>query len=394
MVLQNRRYLHNNPELSFQEFQTSAYIKKQLDEIGVKWTEAANTGIIAEVYGTAGPGPLVALRADMDALPIAEENTVDYKSANEGVMHACGHDVHMATLLGVVRIIVSLKHVFSGTIRFLFQPAEEVLPGGASRMIDEGVLSNPAPIAVLGQHVRPDIECGKIAVTSGPSMASMDEIYITIHGRGGHAAQPHNNIDPVYIASQLVSAVQQVVSRHADPQIPTVLSFGKFIANGAVNISPDSVYLEGTFRTFDEDWRYTAHEHIKNITNGLVEGMGGRCDLEIRCGYPSVNNNQILTEKLVKSAKKYLGHENVVEVEKWMAAEDFSYYSQKLPSVFYYLGTGNVGKNITAPLHSAQFNIDEDALEFGCGMMAWFALQLLEAHTVQEKSKTMLAEKI
>ena len=377
-IIADRRHLHANPELSFREFNTSAYLQGRLQEMGIDYKVLAGTGIMAEIKGLKGDGPMIALRADMDALPITEENEVSYKSKHEGVMHACGHDVHTSVLLGVVRTLNAVRDEFSGTVRFIFQPAEEKLPGGAQQMIAEGVLENPAPLYVIGQHVFPQIEAGKVAIPKGVCMASMDEITVTITGKGGHGAMPHLTIDPVLIASQMVVALQQLVSRAANPQMPTVLSFGKFIADGAINVIPDTVHLEGTFRTFDDDWRNEAHERMKKLACTLVEGMGGTCAFNIRRGYPSVNNNEALSDAMNTLAGEYIGEENVVPVEDLMAAEDFAYYSYQKPSVFYFLGVGNAEKNITAPLHSPAFDVDENALETGAGLMAFFALALLE----------------
>lgn len=376
-IITDRRHLHANPELSFEEYQTSEYIQNRLKEIGIDYKVIATTGVLAEINGTKGDGPLIVLRADMDALPIKEENELEYKSCNDGVMHACGHDAHTSILLGVVRIINALKDEFSGTVRFLFQPAEEKLPGGAQQMIAEGALQNPEPVYVIGQHVFPHIEAGKVAVPTGMCMASMDEITVTIKGKGGHAAMPHITVDPIYIAAQLIVALQQLVSRMAHPQMPTVLSVGKFIGDGAINIIPDSVYLEGTFRTFEDEWRYEAHNKMKKLATTLVEGMGGTCEFNIRRGYPSLHNNEELSAEMNKIATEYMGEENVVPIENMMAAEDFAYYSRQKPSVFYFLGVGNESKNISYPLHNPKFNIDESALETGAGLMAYFAIQLL-----------------
>lgn len=376
-VIADRRHLHANPELSFEEFNTSAYVQKRLKKIGIGFKIIANTGVLAEIKGQKGDGPLIALRADMDALPIKEENEVNYKSGNDGVMHACGHDAHTSVLLGVASILNAIKDEFSGTVRFIFQPAEEKLPGGALQVIAGGALDNPSPTYVIGQHVFPQIESGKIAIPRGTCMASMDEIVVTVKGRGGHAAMPHITVDPVQIASQLVVSLQQLVSRMANPQMPTVLSFGKFIGDGAINVIPDSVYLEGTFRTFNDEWRLEAHEKMKKLAKSLVEGMGGTCEFNIHCGYPALNNHAELCEAMNMIAKEFLGEENIVTIENLMAAEDFAYYSKQRPSVFYFLGVGNPESNITAPLHSPRFNIDENALETGTGLMAYFAFQLL-----------------
>lgn len=376
-VLSNRRYLHTNPELSFNEYQTSSFIKARLDEMGISWQSMADTGVVALIKGDKPSGKIIALRADMDALPIHEANDVDYVSKNKGVMHACGHDAHTASLLGVAKILTSLRNHFGGMIKLIFQPAEEKLPGGAEKMIEEGVLKIPAPVAVLGQHVSPVVDAGKIAIRKGKFMASMDEIFVTVWGRGGHGAQPHQNIDPVLIAAQILVALQQIVSRMSNPTMPTVLSFGKFIANGAINVIPDEVYLEGTFRTLDEGWRDEAHLRMKKIAEGIAESMGGSCDFKIVRGYPFLINEEKLTAQIQTFAEEYLGKENVEEAQIWMAAEDFARYSQQIDSCFYLLGVRNENKSIASSLHTSTFNIDEDALLHSTGLMAYLAVRLL-----------------
>ena len=376
-VITYRRHLHAHPELSFNEHQTAAFIKACLDKIGVAWKPMAVTGIVALITGDLPSQKVIALRADMDALPITEANEIDYVSKNAGIMHACGHDAHTASLLGVANILHTLKDRFGGTVKLIFQPAEELLPGGAGMMIEEGVLENPAPAAVFGQHVSPFIVSGKIGIRKGKFMASMDEIIITIRGKGGHAAQPHRNIDPVMIAAQMLVSLQQVVSRFADPTVPTVLSFGKVIANGAINIIPDEVYLEGTFRTLDEAWRNDAYTKMKNMATAIAESMGGSCDFTIRRGYPYLVNHEMITEQVSAYAADFLGTENVEELDMWMAAEDFARYSQQVPACFYLLGVGNHEKGITSSLHTPTFNIDEAVLETSIGLMAYIALREL-----------------
>jgi amidohydrolase len=376
-LIATRRHLHAHPELSFQEYETSTYVKKKLDELGIAWKSMANTGIIGIIEGEKVSDRVIALRADMDALPITESNAIDYVSINQGVMHACGHDAHTASLLGAATILQSLKNKFGGTVKLIFQPGEEKLPGGASLMIKDGVLNNPNPNAVVGQHVSPLIEVGKVAIRKGKFMASMDEISIKIMGRGGHGAQPHLNIDPIMIAAQILVALQQIVSRKANPSLPTVLSFGKIIANGAFNIIPDEVNLEGTFRTMDETWRSAAHEEIKKMATAIAEGMGGRCELNIVRGYPFLINEENLTTQVKDFAEDYLGKENVIEADIWMAAEDFAYYSQEIDSCFYLLGIANTEKGISSSLHSPAFNIDEEALVLGSGLMAYIAVKQL-----------------
>lgn len=373
----NRRYLHANPELSFEEFETSVFIQNKLDEIGIPWEIMANTGVVALLKGNLPSNNVLALRADIDALPIHEVAGREYGSRNAGKMHACGHDAHTSSLLGAAEILNTLKDKFGGTIKFIFQPGEEKLPGGASIMIKEGVLENPNPSAVIGQHVMPMIEMGKIGFRSGKYMASSDEIYVKVKGKGGHGAQPQQNIDPIVITAHIITALQQIVSRIADPKIPSVLSFGKIIAEGATNVIPDEVYLEGTFRTFSEDWRLKAHEKMKKMAVGIAESMDASCDFEIRKGYPVLVNEESLTEQTRTYAEDYVGKENVVDLDLWLAAEDFAFYSQQVPACFYRLGTGNKERGITSPVHTSTFDIDENALELSTGLMAYLAVKQL-----------------
>ncbi|MBC7655446.1 MAG: amidohydrolase, partial [Oligoflexus sp.] len=285
-VIEKRRHLHSHPELSFEEYKTSLFVKNELEKLGISFTEMAGTGVVGIIKGEKKSDKVIALRADMDALPIFEANNVDYKSKNEGVMHACGHDVHTSSLLGTAKILSELKSEFGGIVKLIFQPGEERLPGGANLMIKEGVLENPKPNAVMGQHVMPLIEAGKIGMRSGKYMASTDEIYVTIKGKGGHGAQPQQNIDPVVIMAQMITALQTIISRSSDPRSPSVLSFGKVIAQGATNVIPNEVYLEGTFRTLNEDWRAEAHIKMKKLAESIAEGMGGSVDFRIEKGYP------------------------------------------------------------------------------------------------------------
>jgi amidohydrolase len=377
ITIVDRRHLHAHPELSFSEKETSTFIKARLDRLGIPWTGMAGTGVVGMIEGGRDSNRMVVLRADMDALPITELNSVDYISQNEGVMHACGHDAHTASLLSTAGILQSLKDRWAGKVRLIFQPAEEKLPGGASLMIRDGVLQNPAPEAVIGQHVMPSVPAGQIAMLGGQLMASMDEISVMVHGKGGHGAMPHLLVDPVLISAHLIVALQQIVSRNNNPVTPGVLSFGRVIADGAINVIPDTVYLKGTFRTVDETWRYAAHEKMKKMAEQIAAAMGGACDFEVVCGYPSLYNDTRLTRELENAAVAYLGKANVAPAEPMMIAEDFAYYGQSAPACFYFLGTGNVGKGIVAPLHSPRFNIDEEALEVSSGLMAYMALQQL-----------------
>ena len=376
-VVRDRRHLHAHPELSFQEFETSAFIKSALDKLGIQYQSMAENGVVALIKGAQPSENVVALRADFDALPIFEANEVPYKSLNVGVMHACGHDVHTSSLLGTATILMELREEFAGTVKLIFQPAEEKLPGGANLMIKEGVLENPKPQAVIGQHVMPLIETGKVGFRSGKYMASTDELYVTIRGKGGHAAQPSQNIDPVLITSHIIVALQQIVSRAADPKMPTVLSFGKVIANGATNVIPNEVKLEGTFRTMNEEWRAEAHRRMKKIAEGIAESMGGTCEFTIVKGYPFLVNEEKLTANLRGFAEDYLGKENVVDLDIWMAAEDFAYFSQVADSCFYRLGTRNEARGIVSSVHTPTFDIDENALMLSTGLMTYLALKRL-----------------
>ena len=376
-VISNRRHLHANPELSFKEYKTSAFVKEHLDQMNIPWSSMAGTGIVAIIEGVKPSDQLIALRADMDALPILEKNKVDYVSTNMGVMHACGHDAHTSSLLGTASILQSMKNEFAGKVKLIFQPGEEKLPGGASMMIKEGVLVQNKPSAVIAQHVSPNIPAGKIGIRKGKFMASMDEIFVTVKGKGGHGAQPHMNIDPVMISAQILVSLQQVVSRMANPAVPTVLSFGKIIADGAINVIPDTVYMEGTFRALNEEWRSDAHKRMKKMAEGIAESFGGTCEFNIVRGYPFLVNEIKLTEKVQSYAEDYIGKENVVPQDIWMAAEDFSMFSQAADCCYYLMGTRNENKGFTSSLHTPTFDIDESALEMGIGLMAYIALKQL-----------------
>lgn len=375
-----RRHLHSHPELSFMEFNTSKFVAEKLKAFGIPFKDkVAGTGLVGLIEGKNPSSKIIALRADMDALPITETNDVPYRSQNEGVMHACGHDAHTSSLLGAASILNQLKGEFEGSIKLIFQPGEEKLPGGASMMIKEGVLENPKPSSVLGQHVMPFIPAGKVGFRSGIYMASTDELYLKVKGKGGHGAMPHLNIDPVLITSHLIVAMQQIVSRVANPILPSVLSFGKVIANGATNVIPDEVYIEGTFRTLDEKWREEAHQRMLDLAHQLVESMGGKLEFEIRKGYPTLYNDEALTARAKQNAIDYLGEENVVDLSIWMAAEDFAFFSQTAPSCFYRLGTRNEARGIISSVHTPTFDIEENALQIGTGLMAWLAICELQS---------------
>lgn len=378
-LIEIRRHLHRNPELSMEEEKTSAFIASKLQEYNIKYTgDIAVHGITALIEGLNPGSRIVALRADMDALPISEATDKEYCSTVPGVMHACGHDAHMTCLLGAAYILQQVKDKFEGTVKLIFQPSEEKFPGGASMMIKEGVLKNPAPDVMLGQHVLPTLEAGKVGFKPGKYMASTDEVYLTVKGRGGHAATPDQNVDPVLIAANILVSLQQIISRNAPPVIPAVLSFGRFIADGRTNIIPDEVKLAGTLRTFDEKWRADAHIRITRMASGIAESMGGTCDVFIDRGYPFLVNDDKVTNDARQAAIEYLGPENVEDLEMRMTAEDFAYFSQLVPSCFYRLGTANKKLGITHNLHTSKFDIDESSLETGAGLMAFLTLRALD----------------
>ncbi|MGE5518387.1 MAG: M20 metallopeptidase family protein [Candidatus Dadabacteria bacterium] len=370
-----RQYLHAHPELSYKEYETSKYIQDKLQEYNIPFVVKAKTGVIGTIEGKNPSSRLVALRADMDALPIKEENDVDYKSQNEGVMHACGHDVHTTCLLGAARILNETKAEWEGTIRLIFQPGEEKNPGGASLLIKEGVLENPVPQAIYALHVNPQLEVGNLSFRGGKVMASADELYITIKAKGGHAAAPHLTSDTILISSHLIIALQQIISRNRDPFIPSVLSITSVHGGFTTNVIPSEVKLMGTFRSMDEQWRFKAHDLIKKTCNELVHMMGAEADVHIDVGYPTVYNNEQLTEKGKQLAEDFIGKDKVGETEARMGAEDFGFYSQIIPGCFFRLGTANKSKGITAGVHTPKFNIDEDAIEIGIGMMTYLGIK-------------------
>ncbi len=366
-----RHHLHAHPELSYQEFETSSFIQQQLKALNIPYEVKAQTGVIGLIRGKNPEKRVIALRADIDALPIQEENAVDYASTKPGIMHACGHDVHTTCLLGAAKILTTLKNEWEGTIKLIFQPGEEKNPGGASLLIKEGVLENPAPSAIFGLHVHPQLETGKLSFRGGQVMASADELYFTIRSKGGHAAAPHLTADTILIASQLIVSLQQIISRNNNPLSPSVLSITSFQGGYTTNVIPSEVKLMGTFRALDETWRFKAHELIRRQSEALVTGMGAELDLHIDVGYPSVFNNEALNEQARNLAEQLIGSENVETTEMRMGAEDFGFYTQKIPGCFFRLGSGNVAKGINAGVHTPRFNIDENAIETGMGVMAW-----------------------
>ncbi|MBC8034586.1 MAG: amidohydrolase [Chitinophagaceae bacterium] len=365
-----RRHLHAHPELSYQEFETSQFIQARLTEYGIPFQVMATTGVVGLIKGSNPEKRIVALRGDMDALPIQEENEVPYKSTRPGIMHACGHDVHTTCLLGAAKILNELKGEWEGTVKLIFQPGEEKNPGGASLLIKEGVLEHPKPQAICALHVNPQLEAGLLSFRPGRAMASADEIYITVRGKGGHAAAPHLTTDTILIAAQLIVSLQQIISRNNNAFSPSILSISSIHGGFTTNVIPTEVKLMGTFRAMDEAWRFKAHDLIRKQTKGLVEAMGGEADIHIDIGYPSVFNDEDLYVKALKIGQDYMGAENVELTEMRMGAEDFGYYGLQVPGCFFRLGTASKLKGITAGVHTPVFNIDESAIETGIGIMA------------------------
>ena len=377
-AIEFRRHLHTYPELSYKEFKTSAFVQEKLGSFGIPFQVKAATGVVGLIEGKNPEKRVIALRADMDALPIKEENQVPYKSVNEGVMHACGHDAHTSILLGAAKILNELKSEWEGSIKIIFQPGEEKNPGGASLLIREGVLHDPQPQAIFGLHVHPGLEIGKYSFRGGPSMASADEIYITVRGKGGHAATPHLTVDTILVASHIVVALQQVISRNRNPFSPSVLSISSFQGGYTTNVIPSEVKLMGTFRSMDESWRFQAHKLITQVAKGVAQGMCAEIDVLIEVGYPIVNNDLKLYPLARARAEEFAGKENVQETEIRMGSEDFGYYTQEIPGCFYRIGVMNAAKGIVSGVHTPTFNIDESAIEKGMGMMAWLGASIYD----------------
>ncbi len=374
-----REHLHMHPELSFQEFETSKYLKQKLADWGISVDkEWVKTGF-SVVVDSGKKGPTIALRADLDALPIQEQNDTSYRSKNDGVMHACGHDVHSSCMMGAIKIIAELKDEFKGKIAFFFQAGEEKLPGGASLMIKEGIMDHYQPKAMIAQHVFPEFEVGNFGFREGMYMASADEIYLTVKGVGGHAALPHKVVDPIIISASILTELQKITSRFAPPTIPTVLSFGKIEGKGATNVIPSEVKIEGTLRTMNEEWRGKFHQKIEDIAKSIATAMGGDCEVDIQKGYPFLVNDERTTETCRAAAEELFGPEHVHSLDLRMTAEDFSFFSQHCPVCFYRLGVGNKSKGIEYSVHHPKFDIDENALNNGMESMSYLALQLLNS---------------
>lgn len=381
-TVSNRHHLHKYPELSFHEFETADFVENKLREIGFTHiNRVSQTGVVALLHEPQKSGKVVGLRADLDALPINETNEVPYKSVNPGIMHACGHDVHTSILLTSAKILFQLRHEIQGNVKFIFQPGEELLPGGASLLIKEGVLHNPEVDCLIAQHVTPQIHAGKIGFKKGLFMASTDEIYLTVMGKGGHAAMPDTYINPLLIAGEIITRLHKffMVDKVENiNQIPTVLAFGKIEGKGATNVIPDVVSIAGTFRTLNEGWRNSAHEKMLGLSHQIATEMGGKCEMKIMKGYPCLINDETVTELCIRAASSVIGAENVINLSHRMTAEDFAYYSQHKPACFYRLGTGNPEKKSTSNVHTADFDIDEDVLKDAPAVMSTMAIQLLE----------------
>lgn len=373
-----RRHIHQNPELSFEESNTSAYIKKTLSKWGIAFKSGyANHGILGIIEGNNPQKHCIALRADMDALPIEETTGLSFCSTNKGVMHACGHDIHTTCLLGAAYALNQLKESFEGTILLIFQPGEEKIPGGAKLMLEDGIFNEYTPECIIGQHVYPDLPAGHIGMKSGSYMASSDEIDITFHSQGGHAALPHTTVDTLLMAAQTLVSLQQITSRMIPANIPAVLTFGNIVCNSVMNIIPTTVKLEGTFRTMNEEWRYKAHQNIRNIAENICNSMGGSCTTEIRVGFPSVYNQPELTQLCRDVAPIIPVVSTVHDLEIRMTAEDFGWFAQKYPSVFYRLGVGYSDGTPCHGLHTPLFNPNEDAIITGINSMTCLALNFL-----------------
>ncbi len=376
-VREIRRQIHRHPELSFQEFETARLVHEKLSQWGIAHeTGIAGTGVVATLEGRNPQSRCIALRADMDALPIAEANNCDYCSEVVGVMHACGHDAHTAMLLGVAKILNDNKERFEGRVKLLFQPGEEKLPGGAMAMIEAGVLEGVE--AIFAQHCYPDLPCGKIGVCAGAYMASCNEINISVRGQGGHAAKPQHSQDMLWIAAKTMTELQFKVRNFMPKKTPYLLRFGQFVAAGTYNVVPDEIHIKGTFRAYDEGMRRAAIRFMESFVNEEAHYYGVNAEVRINQGYPFLYNEKTLKKQVKEIALDYLGRDSVVELEPLYTSEDFAWYSHQVPAMFYRLGTSNAGMGITGKQHTSTFDIDEDSLEIGTGLMALIALRNME----------------
>jgi amidohydrolase len=377
-IVSIRRHLHRYPELSFQEHQTSSTIRDLLDQWGVEYDfPFVETGILASIKGDK-PGLRIALRSDMDALPISEQTELAFASQNQGVMHACGHDIHMASLLGTIRVLNQLKPFIEGEILFVFQPGEEKNPGGAKLMLEEGVFEGRLPDMIIAQHVLPEMEAGHVGFKPGIYMASNDEIFITVKGKGGHGALQQHVKDPILMASHILIDLQKEIVENSPGNVPTVLSFGKVVADGATNVIPDQVLLEGTFRTMNESWRKEAHRRIEKVSSEIASRQGGSIELEVRSGYPVLHNHEQITAEAEQLAKLLLGSEGVEDMDIRMTAEDFAWFTQSIPGMMFRLGVRNPGAEKVYQLHTSRFKANENALKTGISMLAFLAIELLK----------------
>ncbi|MCD7972936.1 MAG: M20 family metallopeptidase [Candidatus Azobacteroides sp.] len=378
-VNQIYKHLHQNPELSFQEKETAAFICNFLEKENIPYRSGiGGYGILATIKGKDPAVRVIALRADMDALPIQEENNIPYCSKKAGVMHACGHDTHTASLLGVAKILNAMKSGFSGTVLLIFQPGEEKHPGGARLMLEDNIFAEYDPEIIIAQHAFMDLPAGTVGFRAGTVMASADEIHLVIKGKGGHAAMPHLLNDTVLAGAQVIVSMQQVVSRLSNPFYPLVLSFGKFIANGATNIIPDEIFISGTLRSMNEKEREKAKVAVRRIAVSTAEAYGCECHIDVKDGYPTVYNNEKVTEKAIHYSEEYLGKENVLPYPVRMTSEDFVFFSQKYPCIFYRFGVKSERNKMNGSLHTSSFLIEEEALKTAVGNMAYLAIRFLE----------------
>lgn len=378
-VVEMRRWLHRHPDLSQQEYGTMNYVAERLKEMGLEpKTGIGKTGCMAMIRGGVEPDSYcIGLRADYDALPLKEVTGLEFASENDGVMHACGHDMHTSSLLGAAKILAAMKEELHGSIMLVFEPSEEMYPGGARMMMDDGLFAEVTPNEMYSFHCLPEMDYGRVGMRKGKYMASTDELYWTVKGKGGHGATPHLSVDPILIASHIVVALQQIVSRNASPMMPTTLSFGKFIGSGRTNIIPDEVKMEGIIRTFDEKWRLECHEKIRKISCGIAESMGGECDLFIDYGYPYVVNDDDCTQQVHDNAVAFLGADKVEWLDMRMTAEDFAFFAQKIPSCYYRIGIHEPGTPF-CNLHRPNLMVDERSIELASGLVAYNAVKALE----------------